>query len=56
MTNTPSATSFEDSTAFGPERETYDLDFFEPMLRRVFAAPRASLYKSVVDDNAHIES
>lgn len=33
-----------DSPAFDPEGETLPLSFFEPMLRRVFAKPRLSLY------------
>jgi predicted HD phosphohydrolase len=43
-----------DNPAFDPERETYPLAFFEPMVRRVFQAPKASLYKTVVDNNEHI--
>ncbi|EPA95204.1 putative HD phosphohydrolase [Pseudomonas sp. G5(2012)] len=33
-----------DSPAFDPEGETLPLNFFEPMLRRVLAKPRLSLY------------
>jgi predicted HD phosphohydrolase len=33
-----------DGPAFDPAGETLPLEFFEPMVRRVFAAPRASLY------------
>ncbi|WCM48945.1 phosphohydrolase [Pseudomonas sp. WJP1] len=33
-----------DSPAFDPEGETLPLSFFEPMLRRIFAKPRLSLY------------
>ncbi|WP_160286325.1 HD domain-containing protein [Pseudomonas sp. QL9] len=33
-----------DAAAFDPEGETLPLDFFEPMLRRVFAKPRQTLY------------
>lgn len=36
-----------DSPAFDPDTETYPLGTFEPMLRRVMAAPRRSLYKSI---------
>jgi predicted HD phosphohydrolase len=36
-----------DSPAFDPDTETYPLSTFEPMLRRVMAAPRRSLYKSI---------
>ena len=39
-----------DNPAFDPERETFDLTFFPPMIKRVFAAPKASLYKSLVDE------
>ncbi|WP_166360250.1 HD domain-containing protein [Pseudomonas akapageensis] len=41
-----------DAAAFDPEGETLPLEFFEPMLRRVFAQPRQSLYKKVTDDAA----
>ncbi|MFJ4433774.1 HD domain-containing protein [Pseudomonas sp. NPDC089395] len=34
-----------DAAAFDPDRVTLPLTFFEPMLRRVFAKPRQSLYK-----------
>jgi predicted HD phosphohydrolase len=34
-----------DAAAFDPEGETLPLEFFEPMLRRVFAQPRQTLYK-----------
>ncbi len=33
-----------DSPAFDPQGETLGLDYFEPMLRRVFAQPKKSLY------------
>ena len=33
-----------DAPAFDPEAETYPLAFFEPMLKRVLAKPRKSLY------------
>jgi predicted HD phosphohydrolase len=33
-----------DGPAFDPKGEIIPLDFFEPMVRRVFAAPKASLY------------
>ncbi|MCY1420147.1 hypothetical protein D9M71_357600 [compost metagenome] len=39
-----------DAAAFDPEGETLPLAFFEPMLRRVFAKPRQSLYMKVVED------
>ncbi|WP_439102843.1 HD domain-containing protein [Congregibacter sp.] len=38
-----------DAPAFDPEAETYALEFFEPMVRRVFAAPKASLYKAAME-------
>ncbi|SNB59233.1 Predicted HD phosphohydrolase [Marinobacter sp. es.042] len=34
-----------DSPAFDPEGETLPLEFFEPMVRKVFAQPVKSLYK-----------
>src|SRR6185503_15975085 len=34
-----------DNPAFNPELECAPLEFFEPMLRRVFAAPKNSIYK-----------
>jgi len=37
-----------DAAAFDPHRETYPLEFFEPILRRVLAAPKQSLYAKVV--------
>ncbi len=33
-----------DGPAFDPKGEALPLEFFEPMVRRVFASPRASLY------------
>lgn len=33
-----------DSPAFDPQGETLPLEFFEPMVRRVFAAPKRTLY------------
>ncbi len=36
-----------DSPAFDPSRETLPLAEFEPLLRRVFAQPKNSIYKSV---------
>mgnify|MGYP001554146578 FL=1 len=33
-----------DAPAFDPDLETYPLEFFEPMVRRVFAKPRKTLY------------
>ncbi|ROT97661.1 phosphohydrolase [Marinobacter sp. R17] len=37
-----------DSPAFDPEAETLPLSYFEPMLRRVMARPRKSLYKKAM--------
>lgn len=39
-----------DATAFDPDYESEPLSFFEPMLRRVFAKPRQSIYKAVAKD------
>ena len=33
-----------DQNSFDPGYDTLPLDFFEPMLRRVFAAPKQSIY------------
>jgi predicted HD phosphohydrolase len=33
-----------DQNSFDPEYDTLPLDFFEPMVRRLFAAPRKSIY------------
>lgn len=41
-----------DNEAFDPARETLPLSQFEPMLHRFFAAPKHSLYKSVIDSAA----
>ncbi|WP_394562029.1 HD domain-containing protein [Aquipseudomonas alcaligenes] len=37
-----------DAAAFDPEAEALPLEFFEPMLRRVFAQPKQSLYKAAM--------
>lgn len=34
-----------DAAAFDPDGQTLPLEFFEPMLRRVFARPRRSIYQ-----------
>jgi len=39
-----------DAPAFDPDAETYSLEFFEPMVRRVLATPRASLYKAALEN------
>lgn len=38
-----------DAAAFDPAYEHLPLEFFEPMLRRVFAQPKNSVYKAAVD-------
>jgi predicted HD phosphohydrolase len=38
-----------DSPAFDPKAESLPLDFFEPMVRRVFAHPKRSIYKNALD-------
>ena len=38
-----------DAPAFDPDYETLPLEFFEPMLRRVMAKPKNTIYKSAVD-------
>ncbi|MFT7722845.1 MAG: HD domain-containing protein [Roseateles sp.] len=37
-----------DNPAFDPAAETLPLDFFAPMLRRLMAAPRQSVYKAAI--------
>lgn len=41
-----------DAAAFDPEGETLPLEFFEPMLRRVFAQPKQSLYMAATERQA----
>ncbi len=41
-----------DAPAFDPDYPTESLDFFEPMLRRVFARPRRSVYKAMDEAQA----
>lgn len=38
-----------DNPAFNPDLETYPIEFFAPMVRNVFASPKSSLYKSLMD-------
>jgi predicted HD phosphohydrolase len=38
-----------DGPAFDAEAETLPLEFFEPMLRRVFARPKQSVYKAAME-------
>jgi predicted HD phosphohydrolase len=37
-----------DAAAFDPDFENLPLSFFEPMLRRVFAQPKNSLYQAAM--------
>ncbi len=39
-----------DGPAFDPKGETLPLEYFEPMVRRVFTSPRQTLYTAFVDD------
>jgi predicted HD phosphohydrolase len=36
-----------DAPAFDPDYETLPLEFFEPMLRRVMAQPKTTIYKTI---------
>lgn len=38
-----------DAPAFDPDYDTLRLEFFEPMLRRVMARPRITIYKTVTE-------
>jgi len=38
-----------DGPAFDPNAETLPLEFFEPMVRRIFADPKNTIYKSAID-------
>ena len=38
-----------DGPAFDPKGETLPLDFFEPMVRRLFAAPRRTIYRTMIE-------
>ena len=38
-----------DQAAFDPDYDSAPLDFFEPMVRRVFAAPKRSLYVGIAE-------
>lgn len=42
-----------DNPAFDPQREALPIGVFEPMLRRVLAGPRQSIYKAAIDAGAH---
>lgn len=39
-----------DAAAFDPQGEVLPLEFFEPMLRRVFAQPKQSVYKAAIQE------
>jgi predicted HD phosphohydrolase len=39
-----------DGPAFNPNGETLPLEFFEPMMRRVFAKPKNTIYKNPVEE------
>jgi predicted HD phosphohydrolase len=39
-----------DAPAFDPDYDTLPLSFFEPMLRRVMARPKNSIYKAVTEE------
>ena len=41
-----------DNPAFDPAMETLPLEVFEPMVRRLMAAPKNSVYKSAIDEQA----
>lgn len=41
-----------DNPAFDPAAEALPLDFFEPMLKRLMAQPRRSIYKAAMDGAA----
>jgi hypothetical protein len=38
-----------DGPAFRPSGETLPLDFFEPMVRRMFAAPKRTIYTGLAE-------
>ena len=42
-----------DAPAFDPAAETLPLEHFEPMVRRLFEAPRQTLYTGLVEERAH---
>ena len=41
-----------DAAAFDPTYDTLPLSFFEPMLERLFAEPKNSLYKAAMASNS----
>lgn len=41
-----------DAPAFDPDYDTLPLAFFEPMLRRIMAAPRNSIYKAATEQKS----
>ena len=44
-----------DQAAFDPEYESESLEFFEPMVERLFAAPKNSMYLKAFEDKAAVE-
>ncbi|BBH45678.1 HD domain-containing protein [Pseudomonas sp. KU43P] len=49
FTHTREFVALYDNPAFDPNGEMLELDFFEPMLRRVFAKPKQSLYSAALE-------
>jgi predicted HD phosphohydrolase len=47
--NTARFCELYDQSAFDPSYDTAPLDFFEPMVRRFFAAPKRSIYVSTAE-------
>jgi predicted HD phosphohydrolase len=43
-----------DGPAFDPKGEILPLEFFEPMVRRLFAAPQRTIYTAFADDGADV--
>jgi predicted HD phosphohydrolase len=39
-----------DGPAFDPKAETLPLEFFEPMVRRVFAKPKNTIYRNTIEE------
>jgi predicted HD phosphohydrolase len=39
-----------DGPAFDPKGETFPLEFFEPMVRRVFAKPKNTIYRNTIEE------
>ncbi len=47
-----SSATLYDGPAFDPQAEILPLEHFEPMVRRVLAAPRQTIYTAVADGSA----